>query len=209
MEDQHEVEFEEYEESWTGRIAIALVVALALIGGAFFAGRAMAGTDGPATLAEAVTQAQSGDLPCGDTGAAAPAGTPAAQGTPPADGGAPGAGGPGGAGGTGFMLRAICQRDGAPAAGAGQGQRGRFGGAGGGGFGQTGQVSKVSPDSLTLTGPGGETTVKLDAKTTVSKSAEGAVADIKAGDTVLVAGARGNTDAAATSITILPQTGGN
>jgi hypothetical protein len=207
MEDQHQVEFEEYEESWTGRIAIAVVVALVLIGAAFLVGRAMAGTDGPATLAEAVTQAQAGDLPCGETGTADPAASPAPEGTPPADGAPGGAGGPGTAGGTGFMLRAICQRDGQQGTTPAQG-RGRFGGAGGG-FGQTGQVTKVSGNSLTLTGPMGETTVKLDAKTTVSKSAEGAVADIKTGDSVLVAGARGNADTAATSVTILPQTGGN
>jgi hypothetical protein len=195
MEDQHEVDYEEYEESWTGRIAIAAVVALALIGGAFFAGRALAGSSGPATLAEAVTQAQAGDLPCGDTGAAAPAGTPAPQGTRPG-GGAPG--------GAGFALRAICQ----PGTAQGQGQaRGRFGGAGG--LGQTGRVSAVSADSLTLTGPMGETTVKLDTKTTINKSSKGELTNIKTGDSVLVSGARPDTGSAATSITILPQTDGN
>jgi hypothetical protein len=174
MEDQHEVEFEEYEESWTGRIVIAAVVALALIGGAFFAGRAMAGDSGPATLAEAVTQAQSGDLPCG--------------------------------GGAGFMLRAICQPD--ATQGQGQGQaRGRFGG--GGGFGQTGQVSAVSADSLTLTGPMGQTTVKLDGKTTINKSSKSELGNIKTGDSVLVSGARPNSNSAATSVTILPQTSAN
>jgi len=202
-EDTHDVEYEEYEESWTGRIVIAAVVALALIAGAFFAGKALAGSSGPATLAEAVTQAQAGDLPCGDTGAAAPAATPGAvvpEGTPPA-GGAPGAGA--------FFLRAICQPDSQQAgAGAGQGPGGgRFGG--GGGFGQTGQVSEVSSDSLTLTTPRGESTVELDAKTTVNKTSKGAATDIKAGDTVLVTGAGPNAEGAATSVTILPQTGGN
>ena len=43
MSDTDDVEYEEYEESWTGRIAIAAVIALALIAGAFFAGRALAG----------------------------------------------------------------------------------------------------------------------------------------------------------------------
>jgi hypothetical protein len=187
MEDQHDVEFEEYEESWTGRIVIAAVVALALIGGAFFAGRAMAGgSSGPATLAEAVTQAQAGELPCGDTGTAAAAGTPAPEGTLPAGGG------------VGFMLRAICQPDAAQR----QGQARGRGGAGG--FGQTGQVSAVSADSLTLTGPMGETTVKLDAKTTINKSSKGELGNIETGDSVLVSGARPNTDSAATSITILP-----
>jgi hypothetical protein len=202
MEDQHEVEFEEYEESWTGRIVIAAVVALALIGGAFFAGRAMAGSSGPATLADAVTQAQAGDLPCGDTGTAAPAGTPAPGGTPPAGGG-----GGGGAGGAGFMLRAICQPD--AAQGQGQGQARGRGGAGGFGGGQTGQVSAVSADSLTLTGPMGETTVKLDGNTTINKSSKSELGSIKTGDSVLVSGARPNSGSAATSVTILPQTNGN
>jgi hypothetical protein len=197
MEDQHEVEFEEYEESWTARIVIAAVVALALIGGAFFAGRAMAGSGGPATLAEAVTQAQAGDLPCGDTGTAAPAGTPAPGGTAP--------GGGGGAGGAGFMLRAICQPDAAQ----GQGQARGRGGAGGFGGGQTGQVSAVSADSLTLTGPMGETTVKLDGNTAINKSSKSELSSIKTGDSVLVAGARPNSGSAATSVTILPQTNGN
>jgi hypothetical protein len=204
MEDQHEVEFEEYEESWTGRIVIAAVVALALIGGAFFAGRAMAGSSGPATLAEAVTQAQAGDLPCGDTGTAAPAGTPAPGGTAPGGGG-------GGAGGAGFILRAICQPGAAQGQGQGQGQgqaRGR-GGAGGFGGGQTGQVSAVSADSLTLTGPMGETTVKLDGSTTINKSSKSELSSIKTGDSVLVSGARPNSGSAATSVTILPQTDGN
>ena len=51
----------------------------------------------------------------------------------------------------------------------------------------------------------GETTVALDAQTTINKSATGKVADIKAGDSVLTAGA---TQGAATSVTILPA-GGN
>ena len=97
---------EEYEDDYEGggatRWVIAAVVAIVLIGGAFFAGRAMAGS-GPATLAEAVQQARAGDLPCGDTG------TTAAAATPPADAnGAPPAGGFGGANGTQFALRAIC-----------------------------------------------------------------------------------------------------
>jgi hypothetical protein len=99
------------------------------------------------------------------------------------------------------MLRAICRPD------AAQDQRqarGRFGGAGGFG-GQTGAVSAVSADSLTLTGPMGETTVKLDGKTTINRSSKSELADIKAGDSVLVSGARPNSDTAATSVTILPR----
>ena len=137
MEDQHEVEFEEYEESWTGRIAIAVVVALVLIGGAFFAGRAMAGSGGPATLAEAVAQAQAGDLPCGETGTAAR--------PPPAPRRHAAAAGGAAPGGAGFIAardlpaRRPAGRQ-APAARV----AGRFGGAGGG-FGQTGQVTRSAP----------------------------------------------------------------
>jgi hypothetical protein len=179
-EDTHAAEFETYEESWTGRIAIAAVVALALIAGAFFAGKAMAGDGGgPATLAEAVQQAQKGTLPCGDTAT-----------TPPADGAPP----------TGaFALRGICDRN--------AGQPNRSGGPGGRGFaGQT--VTAVSADSITVDGPNGATTIKLDADTTVSKSSGASVSDIEKGDSVLVAGAFGQ-GGAARSITILPQSGGS
>jgi hypothetical protein len=192
-EDTHEVEYETYEESWTGRIIIAAVVALALIAGAFFAGKAMAGDSGPATLADAVQAAQKGDLPCGDTATAAatPAGTPDANGGPP----------PGG-----FLLRGICNQDGG---GQAAGQGGRFGGRGGFG-GQT--VTAVGADSITVEGPNGSTTVKLDADTTVNKSTGASVSDIKKGDTVMVLGgfgAGGQQGGAARSITILPQATGN
>jgi hypothetical protein len=199
-DDTHDVQYEEYEESWTGRIVIAAVVALALIAGAFFAGKAMAGdSGGPATLAEAVQQAQKGDLPCGDTATAAatPAGTPAGGGAIPPAGG-------------GFFLRGICNQDGQGAGQNGQ-ARGRFGGPGG--FaGQT--VTAVSGDSLTLDGPNGSTTVKLDADTTVSKSSGASVSDIKKGDSVIVAGAgapngAGGANPAARSVTILPQSSGS
>jgi hypothetical protein len=195
-EDTHDVQYEEYQESWTGRIVIAAVVALALIAGAFFAGKAMAGGGGPATLAQAVEQAQAGDLPCGEsaTPAASPAATPGANGGPPAGGG-------------GAFLRGICDRS------QGQGQNGQPGNAQGGGrfggFGQTGQVTAITGDSLTLQGPTGDTTVKLDSSTTINKSAKGAVADIKAGDSVLVSGAGRNSQNAATSVTILPQADGS
>jgi hypothetical protein len=55
----------------------------------------------------------------------------------------------------------------------------------------------------------GETTVKLDGKTTINKSSKGELDNIKTGDSVLVSGARPNSDSAATSVTILPQTSGN
>jgi hypothetical protein len=196
-EDTHEVEFETYEESWTGRIVIAAVVALALIAGAFFAGKAMAGdSSGPATLAEAVQQAQKGTLPCGETTATAAA-------TPPANGGPPAGGG--GA----FLLRGICNPNGGQGNRPSGGQGGRFGGRGFAG--QT--VTAVSADSITVEGPNGSTTVKLDADTTVSKSSGASVADIKKGDSVVVAGGFGQggnaQGGAARSITILPQSAGN
>jgi hypothetical protein len=184
-EDTHEVRYEEYEESWTGRLIIAGVVALALIAGAFFAGKALAGDSGPATLAEAVQAAQKGDLPCGESATATPAGTPDANGAPPAAGG-------------GFLLRGICDQDGQT----GQARGGRFGGFGG----QT--VTAVSADSITVDSPNGPTTVKIGADTTVNTSASASVADIKKGDSVMVAGA-GGPGAAARSITILPQSSGS
>jgi hypothetical protein len=145
----------------------------------------MAGGGGPATLAEAVEQARAGDLPCGES--ATPAASPAAT---------PGSGG-------GAFLRGICDR------GQGQGQNGQppnaQGGGRLGGFGQTGEVTAIDGDSLTLQGPTGDTTVKLDGSTTINKSAKGAVADIKTGDSVLVSGAGPNSQSAATSVTILPQ----
>jgi hypothetical protein len=193
-EDTHEVEFETYEESWTGRVVIAAVVALALIGGAFFAGKAIAG-GGPSTLAEAVQQAQKGTLPCGDTGTAAapPAGTPDADGGPPTGGG-------------GFFLRGICDRNGGQGNGSDAGPGGRFGGRGFAG--QT--VTAVSAESITVDGPNGSTTVKLDADTAVSKSSGASVSEIKKGDSVLVAGGFGQnpSSGAARSITILQRSAG-
>src|SRR5690349_4562521 len=102
----------------------------------------MAGDSGPATAADAVQAAQKGELPCGDTGNAAA--TPAPGDGPSAGGGA-------------FLLRGICDRN----AGQGQtGQPGRFGGGRGFG-GQT--VTAVSADSITVEGPNGSQTIKLDA----------------------------------------------
>jgi hypothetical protein len=201
-EDTHDVQYEEYEENWTGRLLVAAVVALALIAGAFFAGKALAGDSGPATLAEAVQQAQKGTLPCGETAtaAASPAATPGANGGPP-QGGAAG----------GFLLRGLCNPAGQGAAAGQNGQgRGRFGGGAGGFGGQ--KVTAVSADSITVDGPNGSTTVKLDSSTTVNKTSGASVADIKKGDSVIVAGTGGpnaTPGAAARSVTILPQAGSN
>lgn len=197
------METEEVQEGGVSWIVIVAVVAVVVAAVAFFAGRALAGDGGPGTLSEAVAQAQAGDLPCGDVPEAP---TPGAEGTggPPADG----QGAPGGAGGAGFLVRAVCNQDGQGATGAGgQGGRMGFGGAGAGrGFGQ--QVKSVDGDKLTLTGPQGDTTVTIGPETTVSKSAAGAVSDLKAGDSVIVTGGRAEGEAA-TSVLIVPAAGSN
>jgi len=169
-------------------IAIAAVVAVVLGVAGYFAGHASAGS-GPATLAEAVQQAQDGKLACGDTGSTAQ--PPAGQGDA-APAGGPAGGGNGGA----FFLRAICDRgQGGNTAGGGQGfRRGGFGG-------QAGQVQSLNGDTLVLQDRQGQTIkVKLTSSTTVRKSATGSLSDVKPGSTVTVAGNP------ATSITILPAT---
>lgn len=175
---------EEEVEGGVSWIAIVAVVAVVVAAVAFFAGRALAGGGGPETLSEAVAQAQSGDLPCGDVPEAPTPGADAA-GAPPA-------------GGAGFLVRAVCNQDGAPA-----GAQGRMGFGGGRGFGQ--QVKSVDGDTLTLTGPQGDTTVTIGPSTTVSKSAAGEVSDLKAGDSVIVTGGRQEGEAA-TSVLIVPGT---
>lgn len=189
---------EEVVEGGISWIAIVAVVAIVVAAIAFFAGRALAGGSGPETLSEAVAQAQSGDLPCGDV--------PEVP-TPGAEGGAPpqGAGGPGGAGGAGFLVRAVCtQEDGAAGQGGAPGQGGGFGGRGG----FATEVKSVDGSKLTLSGPQGDTTVEIGPETTVSKSTAGAVADIKPGDNVIVSGGRQEGEAA-TSVLIVPATGSN
>jgi hypothetical protein len=179
---------DEVDEGGISWIAIVAVVAVVVAAVAFFAGRALAG-GGPATLSEAVEQAQAGELPCGDVGEA-PAGDPGAGGPP--------AGGPpsgGDASNAGLLVRAVCADDEArpPAGGPG-------GPGGGRGFGQ--QVKSVDGDQLTLTGPQGDTTVTIGPDTTVTKSAEADAGDLKAGDNVIVMG--GRQGEAATSVMIVP-----
>ncbi len=196
------IEEEEYEEVSYGRlVAIAAVVAIVLAAGAFFAGKALAG-GGPATLADAVKQAQAGTLPCGDTGAA-----PTQQ---PQGGATPGAN-------SDFLVRAVCDR-GANGQGGGyfggrgtgaQGQGGRFGGGLFGPGSQTGQVAGVSGSNLTLSGgPQGSRTVKLGSATKVTKSTSGSLSDLKAGDTVIVSGLGQDGSGTATNIFILPSSSG-
>lgn len=172
---------EEEVEGGVSWIVIVAVVAVVVAAVAFFAGRALAGGNGPETLSEAVAQAQAGDLPCGDIPEVP---TPGA--------GAPPTGAPGG---SGFLVRAVCNQDAAPAT-----AQGRMGGRG---FGQ--QVKSVDGDTLTLTGPQGDTTVTIGPETTVSKSAAGEVSDLKAGDSVIVTGGRQEGEPA-TSVLIVPGT---
>jgi hypothetical protein len=81
------------------RLVLAAGLALAVgLGGGFFAGRTTA-PRGPATLAEALQQAQAGELPTGDIGAGRQGGQGGAFPGGPPPGGAGGAGGPGGPGG--------------------------------------------------------------------------------------------------------------
>lgn len=170
---------EEYEEVSLGRYAaIAAVVAVVLAAGAFFAGRAAAGSSGPATLADAVTQARDGKLPCGGD----------AQARPPA------AAGSGRGANPDFLVQAVCNRT---------GQQGRFQRPAGGGFGfggPTGRITAITGTTLTIQGRQGSQKVTLGGSTTVRKLASGAKGDLKTGQNVIVSGASG----AARTVTILP-----
>jgi hypothetical protein len=193
MED-HATHEEEYEEVGLGRYAaIAVVVAVVLAAGAFFAGRAAAGSSGPSTLADAVTQAQDGKLPCGGNASATPAaatGTPGAGARPNSD----------------FLVQAVCNRN------QNQGQSGFRRGAGGVGFGgpgsTTGRITAISGSTLTIQGQQGSTKVKLGSSTTVRKLATGAKADLKAGANVIVSGGGQSASGTPSTVTILPAGGG-
>jgi hypothetical protein len=200
LEEPHDDDSYDEEEyaSGPGRaIAVGAVVAIVLGVAGYFVGHASA-KSGPTTLAEAVQQAQSGKLACGDTGATASpaAGGGDATGAPP--GGA-------GAGGGQFLVRAICNggQNGAATGGAGGGLGGR--GFGAGGFGLVGQVQSISGDTLSIQSRQGTTIkVKLSSSTTVRKSATGSLSDVKPGANVSVAGTGQNNANPASAITILP-----
>ena len=151
--------------------------ALVIAGGAFFAGRAMAA--GPATLADAVQQAQAGSLPCGtsSSGAGAFIGRLCGSGTGPA-------GGTGTAGGTGAA--------------------GGFGG-GFGGRGVVGTVTAVSASSITVDTRAGSVTVAVPSGVTVSKTVPGTMSDVAVGSTVTVASTTDTSgNRTASRITIVP-----
>ena len=155
-----------------------VVGALVIAGGAFFAGRAMAA--GPATLADALQEAQAGTLPCGT-----PSGT--------------------GAGGFAARLCGSGTGAGGGATGTPGGAAGQGGGAGFGGRGVVGTVTAVSPTSITVNTRGGSVTVAVPSTVVVSKTVTGAISDVTVGADVTVAS---TTDASgnrtASRITIVP-----
>lgn len=160
-----------------GVLVGGVVGALIIAGGAFVAGRAMAA--GPATLVDAVQQAQAGTLPCGT------ASSGAGQFVTRLCGSAQGGGTGGGQGGQ--------------IGGPGQGG----GGAGFGGRGVAGSVTAVTGSSITVSTRGGSVTVAVPGNVTVSKTVDGSMADVKVGDTVTVASttdASGNRTASRISI---------
>jgi hypothetical protein len=194
--DQTHVE-EEYEEVGLGRyIAIGAVVAVVVAAAAFFAGKATAGSSGPATLADAVTQAQKGTLPCGAS----------ARATPPANA-TPGAGGFAGGGrpNADFLVAAVCDRGGGNGfiqrtrTGAGGGFRGGFGLGGPGAV--AGTLKSVNGSTLTIQGRQGTQTVKLGSSAPVRKYATGSASDLKAGQTVIVSGGQ---NGAPQTVTVVP-----
>lgn len=161
-----------------GVIIGGVVGALVIAGGAFFAGKAMAA--GPATLVDAVAQAQAGTLPCGTASS-----------------------GPGQ-----FVTRLCGSAQGATGTGAGAGQQGggQAGGQGGfGGRGVAGSVTAVSSSSITVDTRGGSVTVAVPGNVTVSKTVDGSMSDVKVGDTVTVAStADASGNRTASRITIVP-----
>ncbi len=152
-----------------------VIGAVVIAGGAFFAGRAMAA--GPATLADALQEAQAGTLPCGTTS---------------------------GTGGGGFAAR-LCAAGTGGGAGTGGTGTGVPGGAGFGGRGVVGTVTAVSPTSITVNTRGGSVTVAVPSTVVVSKTVTGAMSDVTVGADVTVASttdASGNRTAS--RITIVP-----
>ncbi len=158
-------------------LVVGVIGALVIAGGAFLAGRAMAA--GPATLADALQEAQAGTLPCGTTS---------------------------GMRGSGFAAR-LCASGTGGGAGTGTGGTGTGapGGAGFGGRGVVGTVTAVSPTSITVNTRGGSVTVAVPSTVVVSKTVSGAMSDVTVGADVTVAS---TTDASgnrtASRITIVP-----
>jgi hypothetical protein len=160
----------------------AVVGAVVVAGAGFLVGRATA--SGPKTLADALTQAQNGTLPCGDSGGPGAGGLITRLcGTGTGNGGFPGGGFPGGGGATG--------------------QNGPGGGFGGRGV--VGTVTAVSATSITVNTRGGSVTVAVPSTVAVSKTVSGSMSDVTVGADVTVTS---TTDASgartATRITLVP-----
>lgn len=178
---------------------VGVAVALAVAAGAFYAGRVTAPA-GPTTLAAAVTQAQQGDLPCGQGNRVITALCNTNGGFLAGGGG--GAQGPGGGTGGGIGR------------GGGFGGRGGFGAGGLGGlFGPgavTGTVATVHGDMLTLQTRAGTVDIALPAGVKVTTTTTGTATDVKQGATVVISS---NTDAngnrIAQNIFVVPATGAN
>lgn len=156
-------------------MAGAAILAVVLAGAGHFAGHASAG--GPSTLAAAVTQAQHGKLPCGNTSGVS-LGTGAATGS----GGTAGGFG----GGRGFFLQRLCGSGGVQTGGgvAGRG----FSGAGGlfGPGAVSGQIAAVHSSTVRLRTRAGALNVTVGSGTAITRTVTGRRADLKPGLTASV-----------------------
>lgn len=171
-------------------LAAAGGVALLALGGAI---GYLAAPRGPATLAAAVQQAQSGTLPCGSTPSTAS----------PANGA--------GGGRATVLLDRLCQRGNGTAPAPGSSgpvtARGGLGALFGPGA-LTGTVTTAAGGSVTVQTRAGNVTVSLPPTATIRTTTAGTAGDLKAGETVVV---QSTPDASgsrtATSVLVLPAGG--
>lgn len=174
---------------------LASVAGLALLAIGVLAGY-YAAPRGPATLAAAVQEAQSGQLPCGTPSA------PAAGTTGTA------AGGRGGA----FLVARLCQSTATAAApgttGPVPGSRGGLGGLFGPGS-LNGTITSMDAGSLTVQTRAGDVKVALPSTATISKTTAGQLSDLKSGERIVVQSSQdASGNRTATSVFVLPATGG-
>ncbi len=176
---QHE---EEFEEVSLGRyVAIGAVVAVVVGVAAFFAGQASGSSSGPATLAAAVSQAQAGKLPCGATRQASPQ---------------PGTGRPN----AGFLVTAVCDRNGRTGFQRPGGAGGFFRGGPGG---VAGRLTAVHGSTLSIQDGQGTRKVRLVPATSVRRYTSGSLSDLEPGDRVVISGTGVNR-----TVTVLPSASG-
>lgn len=180
----------------------AVVAAVVLALGGFFAGRATA-SNGPATLAQAVQQASSGKLPCGST-----TGTGGALLTAICNGG--GFGGRFGGTGQGGTGQGGTGQGGTGQGGTGQGQNGAGRGGAGGLFGPgsvTGTITSVSGTTMQVETRAGTITVTLPASAQITTNTAGSAKDLAAGKSVVItATTDANGNRTAQRVYVLPQT---